>query len=107
MSFPQILDELNSVFAVNTIGSVVVDSETYIKLIQLAETTDLQRLIFDIDLILPVGQMSQHALSTQEVTFLHRMYQIILPRYKLLYVSRLCYRFSRCTLGSKLVSAVG
>ena len=107
-SFPQILDDLNSFFPINTVGSVadsVVDSDTYIKQIQLAETTNLQSLIFDTDLIVPVGQMSQHALSTQEVTFLEQMYHTILPEYKLLHVSRLCYRFSRCKLGSKLVSS--
>ena len=105
---PSNLGRPEFLFLVNTVGSVgdsVVDSETYIKQIQLAECTNLQRLIFDTDLTVLVGQMSQHALSTQEVTFLQQMYHTILPGYNLLHVSRLCCRFSRCKLGNKLVSS--
>lgn len=103
-SLPHLLEELDSFFPATAVGSVsdtLVSCEMYIKHLQLLKTTDLSELIFNDDFVVPIGQMSQHALQTHERSCLTEMYQTILPAFNVLHVSRLCYRFSRAKLGSK------
>lgn len=107
-SFPHFLKELDSFLPVTTVGSVndtLVSSDTYIKHLHLSKTTNLSELIFSDSLVVPIGQMLQHALQTHEVLCLVQMYQTIRPVFNVLHVSCLCYRFSRAKLGKKLLSS--
>ena len=51
--------------------------------------------------------MSQHALQTHEISDLPQLYNTNLSGYKALHISIscLCYRFTQCTLGNKLLSS--
>ena len=103
-SFP----ELDTFFPGTTVGSIndtLVSSEMYIMHLKLLNTTNLGELLFNNDLVVPVGQMSQHALQTHEMESLMNMYQTILPDYNIFHVSRLCCRFGRAKLGNKLLSS--
>ena len=104
-SFPHLLQELDSFFPASSVGSVQdasINSDMYIKHLELQKNTDLPQLIFHNDFVLPTGQMSQHALQTLCLT---QMYQEILPDFNILNVSRLCYRFSRVKVAGKLISS--
>ena len=107
-SFSNLVEEVDSFFPLNMVGSVSdthVSSEMYIKHLQLLQTTKFSDLIFHDDLVLPASQISQHALQTHEKKYLTEMYQTILPDFNVLHVSRVCYRYSRAKLGNKLLSS--
>ena len=85
---------------VGSVKDTLVSSDMYIKL---SNTTHLSELLLNNDLVVPMGQMSQHALQTLEILSLTEMYQTILPDYNVLHVSRLCYQFGRAKVGNKLL----
>ena len=63
--FPHVLLELESFFPTRMVGSVgdtAVSSEMYIKRLKLSKTGNFDELFFQSDLVVPLGQMSQHAL---------------------------------------------
>lgn len=49
---------------VGSVKDTLVSSDMYIKL---SNTTHLSELLFNNDLVVPMGQMSQHALQTLEI----------------------------------------
>ena len=85
---------------VGSVSDTAVSSEVYIKHLKLSRTTNFEELFLHNGLVVPIGQMSQHALQTHEISYLTQLYNTNLSGYKALHISRLCYRFSRCTLGS-------
>lgn len=95
-------DELNSFFPNSEIGSV---SSSHVNSEMHMETTNLTELLFQQDLVTPIGGMSQHALHSYEITCVTDMYRAVLPSFKVLHVSCLCYRFSRVKLAGKLISS--
>lgn len=104
-SFPP---ELQPLFETTTVGSVSdsqMSSDTYIKLFKYSTTTNFSELLRNYDLCSPIGQVFQHALESQEVHFLTKMYEAIFPDCSILGLSCLCYRFSRSTQGGKLISS--
>lgn len=79
-SFPHYMDELQHLLGETMVGSVSdthASSEMYTELLRYANTTDLRDLIGSNDIVLPVGQMSQHALQSYEVQGLEKMYECI------------------------------
>ena len=101
ISFPE-LDTFFPVTMVRSINDTLVSSEMYIMHLN---TTNLSELLFNNNLVVPVGQRSQHALQTHKMESLMKMYQTILPDYNIFHVSRLCWRFGRAKLGNKLLSS--
>ena len=90
---------------VGSVGDTAVSSEVYVKHLKLSRTTNFEELFLHNDLVVPIGQMSQHALQTREISYLTQVYNTNLSGYKALHISRLCYRFSRCTSGNKQLSS--
>ena len=108
MSHPHYSEELDSFFPLTEAGSVnetIVNSETYVDQWQLSKTTNLSDLIFNNNIVVQIGQMSQHALQTDEVTSLTQMYQSVFVDLKVVNVSCLCYRFNRAKQGNKVLSS--
>lgn len=59
---------------VGSVGDTAVTSEMYIKHLKLSKTGNFDELFFQSDLVVPLGQMSQHALQTHEILSLTQMY---------------------------------
>lgn len=108
-SHPQLNEELDSFFprnSVRTVSDTIVGPEMYLKHKHLSTTIILQDLFSSESnaLVSPVGNMAQHALESYEVLCLEEMYHAIFSTCKAINVSRICYRFSRTTIGTKLLS---
>ena len=105
---PDHMEELQQFFKPTTVGSVSemqTDTETYIKHLEYSMATNLTELFSCSDIILPIGQLSQHTLESSEVDCLKEMYKSVFCEYKIDNVSCLCHRFSRAKLCNKLYSS--
>lgn len=75
---PHLLEELESFFPQNKIGSVadtLVDSDMYIRHRNCSTTTDLIGLFGTESFVSIVGKITQHSLESQELTCLEEMYK--------------------------------
>lgn len=109
-SYPELNEELESFFPQNNVGSVgdtTVGPEMYLHHRFLSTTVNLQDLFSSQSdgLVSAIGNISQHALESYEVLCLEEMYSTIFRNCKALNVSRICHRFSRATIGTKLLSS--
>lgn len=108
-SHPHLLEELDPFFSQKKVGSVgdtLVDSDTYLQHLNYVTTYSLQELFGTIEsesFVSVIGKVAQHALESPEVACLEEMYKRVLG--SAVNVSRICYRFGRATLGSKLLSS--
>lgn len=91
-----------------SVGDTNINSEIYIRQLQLSQTECLPDLLTDHgDLIEPIGKITEDVLSPYEVACLQQMYQHIFSTadYQLSAVSCIIYRFDRVKVGNKLISS--
>ena len=109
----ELLSELKDFFPHAEMGSVndsAVNSESYIKQLQLSKTQDLTDLLTYTEhelLIEPVGKISQQVLDSYEVAYLKDMYESIFSSQQnlLLEVTCLYHQFERVKVADKMLSS--
>ena len=75
---------------VASVSDTAVSSEVYIKHLKLSRTTNFEELFLHNGLVVPIGQISQHALQTHEVSYLAQLYNTTnLSGYKALHICHL------------------
>lgn len=98
--------EFSSLFPDTSIGSI---NETTIPtnsvVAELSKPQPISEVTYDNSIIIPIGPMTEHALTDELIEKLNDMYSIIFKDHTLTHVSRLCRRFVRVKVAGTLYSS--
>jgi hypothetical protein len=102
----QFESELSSLFPDSSIGSVYETSTpTNSVIAALAQPLPISEIAYNNSIILPIGPLTEHAVTDELLEKMNKMYTVIFKGCKPKHVSRLCRRFVRVKIAGTLYSS--